>query len=191
MKRTAEEMGLEITTIETYQKGQSDYKAQLTKIKNTNPDLVLASALYNEGAVIIDQARKMGITVPFVGGNGFNSPQVLEIAGDAANGLIVGTPYFGDSTDPKIVEFNKKYEEEYGKKPDQFAAQAYDALYIYADALKRAGTGDDRDAFRDALAETKDFEGILGLFSFNEVGDVVMDVTVVEIKDGKFVEFEE
>lgn len=191
MKRTAEEMGLEITTIETYQKGQSDYKAQLTKIKNTNPDLVLASALYNEGAVIIDQARKMGITVPFVGGNGFNSPQVIEIAGDAANGLIVGTPYFGDSTDPKIVEFNKKYEEEYGKKPDQFAAQAYDALYIYADALKRAGTGDDRDAFRDALAETKDFEGILGLFSFNEVGDVVMDVTVVEIKDGKFVEFEE
>ncbi|MEK4284393.1 ABC transporter substrate-binding protein [Ureibacillus sp. FSL K6-0165] len=191
MKRTAEEMGLEITTIETYQKGQSDYKAQLTKIKNTNPDLVLASALYNEGAVIIDQARKMGITVPFVGGNGFNSPQVLEIAGDAANGLIVGTPYFGDSTDPKIVEFNKKYEEEYGKKPDQFAAQAYDALYIYADALKRAGTGEDRDAFRDALAETKDFEGILGLFSFNEVGDVVMDVTVVEIKDGKFVEFEE
>lgn len=191
MKRTAEEMGLEITTIETYQKGQSDYKAQLTKIKNTNPDLVLASALYNEGAVIIDQARKMGITVPFVGGNGFNSPQVIEIAGDAANGLIVGTPYFGDSTDPKIVEFNKKYEEEYGKKPDQFAAQAYDALYIYADALKRAGTGEDRDAFRDALAETKDFEGILGLFSFNEVGDVVMDVTVVEIKDGKFVEFEE
>ena len=115
MKRTAEEMGLEITTIETYQKGQSDYKAQLTKIKNTNPDLVLASALYNEGAVIIDQARKMGITVPFVGGNGFNSPQVIEIAGDAANGLIVGTPYFGDSTDPKIVKFNKKYEEEYGK----------------------------------------------------------------------------
>lgn len=191
MKRTAEEMGLEITTIETYQKGQSDYKAQLTNIKNTNPDLVLASCLYNEGAVILDQARKMGITVPFVGGNGFNSPQVIEIAGDAANGLIVGTPYFGDSQDPKIVEFNKKYEAEYGKKPDQFAAQAYDALYIYADALKRAGSGEDRDAFRDALAATKDFEGILGFYSFNEVGDVVMEATVVEIKDGKFVEFEE
>lgn len=191
MKRKAEEMGLEITTIETYQKGQSDYKAQLTKIKNSNPDLVLASCLYNEGAVILDQARKMGISVPFVGGNGFNSPQVIEIAGDAANGLIVGTPYFGDSEDPKIVEFNKKYEAEFGKKPDQFAAQAYDALYIYADAIKRAGTGEDRDAFRDALAATKDFDGILGKFSFDDVGDVVMDVTVVEIKDGKFVEFEE
>lgn len=191
MKRKAEEMGLEITTIETYQKGQSDYKAQLTKIKNSNPDLVLASCLYNEGAVILDQARKMGISVPFVGGNGFNSPQVIEIAGDAANGLIVGTPYFGDSEDPKIVEFNKNYEAEFGKKPDQFAAQAYDALYIYADAIKRAGTGENRDAFRDALAATKDFDGILGKFSFDDVGDVVMDVTVVEIKDGKFVEFEE
>lgn len=191
MERKAKEMGLEITTIETYQLGQNDYNAQLTNIKNTNPDLVLASALYNEGSVIIDQARKMGITVPFVGGNGFNSPQVIEIAGDAANGLIVGTPYFGESTDPKIIEFNEKYEAEFGKKPDQFAAQAYDALYILADALKRAGTGDDRDVFRDALAATQNFNGLLGNFSFDEVGDVVMDVTVLEIKDGKFIEFEE
>ena len=68
------------------------------------------------------------MTVPFVGGNGFNSPQAIEIAGDAANGLIVATPYFGESTDPKIVKFNENYEAEYGKKPDQFAAQAYDAL---------------------------------------------------------------
>ncbi len=189
MERTAKELGLEITTIETYQKGQSDYNAQLTKIKNTNPDLVLASALYNEGAVIMDQARKMGIEIPFVGGNGFNSPQAIEIAGDAANGLIVATPYFGDSTDPKIVEFNEKYEAAYGEKPDQFAAQAYDALYIYADALKRAGNAD-REAFKESLAATKDFEGILGNFSFNEIGDVIMEVTVLEIKDGKFIEFE-
>ncbi|SOC36583.1 ABC transporter substrate-binding protein [Ureibacillus acetophenoni] len=189
MERTAKEMGLEITTIETYQEGQSDYNAQLTKIKNTNPDLILASALYNEGAVIMDQARKMGIEIPFVGGNGFNSPQAIEIAGDAANGLIVATPYFGESSDPKIVEFNEKYEKEFGKKPDQFAAQAYDALFIYADALKRAGSSD-REAFRESLAETKDLEGILGKFSFDEVGDVIMDVTVLEIKDGKFIEFE-
>lgn len=189
MERTAKEMGLEIVATETFQKGQSDYNAQLTKIKNGNPDLVLASALYNEGAVIMDQARKMGIDVPFVGGNGFNSPQAIEIAGDAANGLIVGTPWFGESDNPKVIEFNEKYEAEYGKLPDQFAAQAYDALYIYADALKRAGEAD-RDVFRDALAETKDLEGLLGNFSFDEIGDVVMDVTVLEIKDGKFVEFE-
>lgn len=188
MKKEAEKMGLEVVTTETFQKGQSDYNAQLTKIKSKKPDFILASALYNEGAVIMDQARKMGIDVPFVGGNGFNSPQVIEIAGDAANGLVVATPWFGDSQEQKVVDFNNKYKEAYGKLPDQFAAQAYDALYIYADALKRAGEAD-REAFHKALAETKDFEGILGKFSFDKEGDVVMDPTVVEIKDGKFVEF--
>jgi branched-chain amino acid transport system substrate-binding protein len=189
MKEVAEGMGLEIVTIETFQKGQSDYNAQLTKIKNLKPDLILASALYNEGAVIMNQARRMGIEVPFVGGNGFNSPQVIEIAGDAANGLIVATPWYGDKDDPKVKEFVSKYEKEYGKKPDQFAAQAYDALYIMAEALKNAGKAD-RELLRDALAEIKGLEGILGEFSFDSDGDVVMDPTVLIIKDGKFQVFE-
>jgi branched-chain amino acid transport system substrate-binding protein len=189
MKEVAESMGLEILTIETFQKGQSDYNAQLTKIKELNPDLILASALYNEGAVIMNQARKMGIDVPFVGGNGFNSPQVIEIAGEAGNGLIVATPWYGEKDDPKVKEFVAKFEAEYGKKPDQFAAQAYDAFYIMAEALKNAGEAD-RDALRDALAEIKDFEGILGSFSFDEEGDVVMEPTVLIIKDGAFQIFE-
>jgi branched-chain amino acid transport system substrate-binding protein len=189
MKKTAEKMGLEVLTIETFQKGQADYNAQLTKIKGLNPDLILCSALYNEGAVIMDQARKMGIDVPFVGGNGFNSPQVIEIAGEASEGLIVATPWFGEKDDPKVQDFVKKFEAEYGKKPDQFAAQAYDALYIMAEALKNAGEAD-RDALRDALAEIKDFPGILGNFSFDKDGDVVMDPTVLIIKDGKFQLFE-
>jgi branched-chain amino acid transport system substrate-binding protein len=189
MREVAEDMGLEILTIETFQKGQSDYNAQLTKIKDLNPDLILASALYNEGAVIMNQARKMGIDVPFVGGNGFNSPQVIEIAGEAANGLIVATPWYGAKDDPKVQEFVTKFEAEYGKKPDQFAAQAYDAMYIMAEALKNAGEAD-RDALRDALAEISNFEGILGSFSFDEEGDVVMEPTVLIIKDGEFQVFE-
>ncbi len=189
MKSTAEKMGLEILTIETFQKGQSDYNAQLTKIKGLNPDLILCSALYNEGAVIMDQARKMGLDAPFVGGNGFNSPQVIEIAGDASDGLIVATPWFGEKEDPQVQEFNQKYEAAYNMKPDQFAAQAYDALYILAEALKNAGEAD-RDKLRDALAEIKDLDGILGNFSFDKDGDVVMDPTVLIIKDGKFQLFE-
>lgn len=189
MKEVAEGLGLEILTIETFQKGQSDYNAQLTKIKNLNPDLILASALYNEGAVIMNQARRMGIEVPFVGGNGFNSPQVIEIAGDAADGLIVATPWYGEKDDPKVKEFVSKYEKEYGKKPDQFAAQAYDALYIMAEALKNAGKAD-RDLLRDALAQIRGLEGILGEFSFDADGDVVMEPTVLIIKDGKFQVFE-
>jgi len=189
MKQVAEDMDLEIVTIETFQKGQSDYNAQLTKIKDLQPDLILASALYNEGAVIMGQARKMGIDTPFLGGNGFNSPQVIEIAGEAADGLIVATPWFAEKDDPKVQEFVEKYEAKYGMAPDQFAAQAYDALYIYAEALKNAGEAD-RDAFRDSLAEIKGLEGILGEFSFDEDGDVIMDPTVLIIEDGKFVIFE-
>jgi branched-chain amino acid transport system substrate-binding protein len=189
MKKVAEDMGLEILTTETFQKGQADYNAQLTKIKGTNPDLILCSALYNEGAVIMNQARKMGITVPFVGGNGFNSPEVIKIAGDSANGLIVATPWFGGKQDEKVQGFVEKYKAEYGKEPDQFAAQAYDALYILAAAIEKAGS-DDRDAIRDALAETKGFEGILGEMSFDEEGDIVMEPTVLTIKDGSFQLFE-
>ncbi|WP_347551597.1 ABC transporter substrate-binding protein [Pseudalkalibacillus hwajinpoensis] len=189
MKKVAEEQGLEVLTTETFQKGQADYNAQLTKIKDTNPDLILCSALYNEGAVIMDQARKMGIDVPFVGGNGFNSPEVIKIAGDAANGLIVATPWFGGSEDEKVQEFVDKYKEEFGNEPDQFAAQAYDALYILADAIERAGS-DDRDAIRDALAASEGFEGVLGEMSFDEDGDIVMEPTVLTIKDGKFQPFE-
>lgn len=189
MKAAAEDLGLEILTTQTFQIGQSDYKAQLTEIKDLNPDLILASALYNEGAVIMKQARDAGIEVPFVGGNGFNSPQVIEIAGDAADGLIVATPWFTGNEAEKAQEFVQKYTEKYGMEPDQFAAQAYDGLYIMADALKRAGQ-DDRDALRDALAETEGFEGVLGTISFDEEGDVVMDPIVLTIKDGKFQVFE-
>ncbi|WLV24435.1 ABC transporter substrate-binding protein [Aciduricibacillus chroicocephali] len=188
MKDEAKKQGLQVTTTEKFQQGQADYKAQLTKIKSTKPDMILCSALYNEGAVIMDQARKMGIDVPFVGGNGFNSPQVIDIAGDAANGLIVATPWFAGKDDQKVKDFVKKYKDKYGKDPDQFAAQAYDALYVLAAAIERAGS-DDPDAIRDELAKTKDFKGILGTMSFDKEGDIVMKPTVLIIKDGKFQEF--
>lgn len=189
MKQVAEDMDLEVVTTETFQLGQSDYKAQLTKIKSLNPDMVLASALYNEGAVILDQARKMGIDVPFVGGNGFNSPEVIKIAGDAANGLIVATPWFAKKDDEKVKKFVEDYEAAYGMEPDQFAAQAYDGFYVMAEAIKNAGEADP-DAIRDALAEIKDFEGVLGNMSFDEDGDIIMEPTVLIIEGDEYVVFE-
>jgi branched-chain amino acid transport system substrate-binding protein len=189
MKKVAEELKLDIVTIETFQKGQSDYKAQLTKIKGLFPDAVFCSALYEEGAVILSQARKMGIKVPFVGGNGFNSPKVIEIAKEAAEGLLVATPWFADRNDPKVKAFVARYEKAYGKKPDQFAAQAYDALYIMAEALNKAGKAD-REKLRDALAGIRNFDGVLGKFSFDADRDVVMEPNVLIIKDGKFQMFQ-
>jgi branched-chain amino acid transport system substrate-binding protein len=188
MKEVAEKLKLDILTIEEFQKGQADYKAQLTKITSLKPDAVLCSALYNEGGVILAQARKMGLKVPFIGGNGFNSPKVIEIAKDAAEGLIVATPWFGEKNDPKVKAFVAEYEKTYGKKPDQFAAQAYDALYIMANALKAAGSAD-RSKLRDALAATKNFQGVLGKFSFDAERDVVMEPNVLIVKGGKFTIF--
>jgi branched-chain amino acid transport system substrate-binding protein len=188
MKEVAEKLKLNIVTIQEFQKGQADYKAQLTKIASLKPDAVFCSALYNEGGVILAQARKMGLKVPFVGGNGFNSPQVIEIAKEAAEGLIVATPWFGEKNDPKVKAFVAKYEKAYGKKPDQFAAQAYDALYIMTNALKAAGTAD-RAKLRDALAATKNFQGVVGKFSFDAERDVVMAPSVLIVKGGKFTIF--
>ena len=188
MKEVAEKLKLEIVTIQEFQKGQADYKAQLTKIASLKPDAVFCSALYNEGGVILAQARKMGLKVPFVGGNGFNSPKVIEIAKEAAEGLIVATPWFGEKNDPKVKAFVAKYEKAYGKKPDQFAAQAYDAFHIMTNALKAAGTAD-RAKLRDALAATKNFQGVLGNFSFDAERDVVMAPSVLIVKGGKFAIF--
>jgi branched-chain amino acid transport system substrate-binding protein len=189
MKEVAEKLKLDIVTIQEFQKGQADYKAQLTKIASLKPDAVLCSALYNEGGVILAQARKMGLKVPFVGGNGFNSPKVVEIAKDAAEGLIVATPWFDEKNDPKVKAFVAKYEKAYGgKKPDQFAAQAYDAFYIMTNALKTAGMAD-RAKLRDALAATKNFQGVLGKFSFDAERDVVMEPNVLIVKGGKFTIF--
>ena len=188
MKEVAEKLKLNIVTIQEFQKGQADYKAQLTKIASLAPDAVFCSALYNEGGVILAQARKMGLTVPFVGGNGFNSPKVIEIAKEAAEGLIVATPWFGEKNDPKVKAFSAKYEKAYGKKPDQFAAQAYDAYYIMTNALKAAGTAD-RAKLRDALAATRNFQGVVGRFSFDADRDVVMTPSVLIVKGGKFAIF--
>ena len=185
MKEVSEKLKLQIVTVQEFQKGQADYKAQLTKIASLAPDAVFCSALYEEGAVILSQARKMGLKVPFVGGNGFNSPKVIEIARDAADGLVVATPWFVDRNDPKVKAFVAKYEKAYGKRPDQFAAQAYDALHIMANALKAAGAAD-RDRLRDALAATRDFQGVLGKFAFDAERDVVMDPTVLVVRGGKF-----
>jgi len=188
MKEVAEKLKLNIVTIQEFQKGQADYKAQLTKIASLKPDAVLCSALYNEGGVILAQARKMGLKVPFVGGNGFNSPKVIEIAKEAAEGLIVATPWFGDKDDPMVKAFVAKYEKAYGKKPDQFAAQAYDAFYIMTNALKEAGAAD-RAKLRDSLAATRNFQGVVGRFSFDADRDVVMTPSVLIVKGGKFAIF--
>ena len=188
---------LQIVATETFAKGDIDFSAQLTKIKNLNPDAVVCAALVEEASNIILQARKLGLPdkVKFIGGNGFNSPKLIEIAGKAAEGSISGSPWFLDDPNPKNQTFVKAYTKKYGVPPDQFAAQAYDALYIMASAIKSiklsGNLENDRTALRDALPKVKNFKGVGGPFSFNDNRDAEQKGRVLSIKNGKFAIFAE
>lgn len=188
---------LQILSTETFAKGDIDFSAQLTKIKALKPDAIVCSALVEEASNIVLQTRKLGIpsSVHIIGGNGFNSSKLFEIAGKAADGVISGSPWFLHDQNPKNQAFVKAYKKKYVIDPDQFAAQAYDALYIMAHAMKKMTlTGNiekDRAALRDELAKVKNFEGIGGKFSFTATRDAEQKGRVLIVKDRKFTLFAE
>lgn len=198
-KSVLETQKIPVTTTETYAKGDVDFKAQLTKIKATTPDAIVCSCLAEEAANIILQTRTLGMKQPFIGGNGFNSPKLFEIAKEAAENTVIGSPWSAENGTVANKAFIAAYKAKYHADPDQFAAQAYDAVHIVAAALKKiklTGTLDkDRLALRDALPTVK-LEGATGPFAFRhapskdskESGfDADQEAIVNIAKGGKFV----
>jgi branched-chain amino acid transport system substrate-binding protein len=173
-KKALDDQRMPITTIETFAKGDVDFKAQLTKIKATNPDAIVLSALIAEGAPIMVQARQLGLNVPVIGGNGMNSVKVFDLAKGASDGLWVGSPWSIENHAPANNSFIIAYTKKYSAPPDQFAAQAYDAMHIATEALKKVKlTGDlakDREAVQAALPAVK-WNGATGPFAFRRVTD--------------------
>jgi len=172
-KQALADQRIEVTTTETFATGDVDFKAQLTKIKNTNPDAVVLSALIAEAGPIVAQARQLGITAPFIGGNGLNSPKLFELApGTAADNIWVGGPWSLDSSTPENAKFIAAYKARYNVNPDQFAAQAYDAMHIAAAAMKKVKfsgkLAEDRAALRDALTAVQ-WTGATGPFKFEQI----------------------
>lgn len=197
-KKALADLKIPVTTTETFSKGDVDFKAQLTKIKATQPDAIVLSALVAEGAPIMVQARQLGITVPIVGGNGMNSVKVFDLAKGASDGLWVGSPWSFQNDTPANTSFIKAYTAKYHTAPDQFAAQAYDALHIAAVGLKNVKfTGDlaaDRTALRNALPAAT-FDGATGPFKFRQASgrsgkpagyDAQQKPIISVTKDGKF-----
>ncbi len=168
-KQALEAEHIAVVDTETYAKGDVDFKAQLTKLKAAQPDAIICPCLSEEGANILLQARALGIKVSFIGGNGFNSPKLLENAKSAAEGTIVGSPWFDGNPSPENQHFIAAYRKKYGTDPNQFSAQGYDALFIVANALRKIKlTGQleqDRQALRDALPAIQ-FDGATGHFAF-------------------------
>jgi len=187
-EKALKENGIEIIAVETFADKNTDFSAQLTKIATLKPDAVMVAGLYQEGALILKKAREIGITVPIIGNNGFNSPQLIKSAGSAAEGAIVSSPWFPGKDDAHVKNFIAAYKAKYNKEPDQFAAQAYDALQIMAIAIEKSGSVTDRKKLRDTLATIKDYSGVTGKFSFDAKRNPDMDVTVLIVKDGKFTE---
>ena len=182
--------GIEILTTETFQTGETDFSAQLTRIKDSNPDAIFISAPVIETPEILVQGRQLGIPadVPFLITFTLASSQI-EPAGDAAEGAITFTSWISTADTPGNQAFVQNYRAAYGIEPDVWAAQSYASVYILAKAIADAQSAD-LSAIRDALANITDFDTILGKFSFNAVGDAVYDPIVLIVKNGQFQVFE-
>ena len=185
MLQAAQDQGLEIVSDQSFATGDSDFSAQLTSARDAEPDALFVSALAEEGALLLTQARDLGLDMPVVGGNGFNSPAIIEQAGEDAEGVLVGAAWNAAADDPLNEAFKAAYEERTGSQPDQFAAQAYAGVYLLAQAIEAAGSGDPQ-AIRDALAELRGVETVLGEFSFTDNRDADHAGVTQIIRDGRF-----
>ncbi|MBP2666069.1 MAG: hypothetical protein H6Q76_1049 [Firmicutes bacterium] len=172
---------------EAYLQKDKDFKAILTKIKGMSPEVIYLPGYYEEVGMIAKQAREMGITVPIVGGDGWDSPKLVEIGTAAGmNNTFFTNHYSPEDNSPASKKFVDAYKKEYGVMPDAMAVLGYDAAYVMADAIKRAGAADPAK-IRDALEATKDFPAVTGATTLNASHDAVKSAVIIEMKDGKMV----
>lgn len=175
-----------IVSEQSYSSGDKDFKAQLTAIKGGAPDAIFASGYYNEAGLIAVQARELGITAPMLGGDGWDSPSLTKVAGKAMEGNFFSNHFAAEDQAPVIQEFVKKYEARHKTTPDAMAALGYDSMMILAGAMKKAGTTDGK-AIRDAIARTRDYQGITGKITLDDKRNATKPAVILTIKDGKFV----
>ena len=181
----AEKIGATILTKQMYKfPGEKDFRPFLTRIKEGNPDVIFAAGYYNEAASIVRQSKELGIRSQILGEEGFDSPKFLEIAGPAAEGVIIATNLDRDDPRPLVQNFLKNYRKAYGEDADMVGASSYDAFMILVKAIEKAGT--DPKAILKALLETKDYNGLTGKISRFVQGEVVKPVQIQVVKDGKF-----
>jgi branched-chain amino acid transport system substrate-binding protein len=177
-------LGGKIVTKQTYQDGDQDFSAQLTVIRSSKPDVIFIPGYYTDVGNIAVQARKLGIKTPMLGGDGWESPKLGEVAGKAFNGCYYSNHYSPQDPNPKIQEFIKKYSAKYSGTPDSMAALGYDATYILAEAMKRAKSTSGKDIAAE-LAKTKDFDGVTGKITLDADRNAVKPAVMLEMIDGK------
>ncbi len=179
-------LGGRIVAAQSYSKGDNDFKPQLTTIAAATPEIILVPGYYNDVGLIAIQARELGIRARLIGGDGWESPKLLEIGGRALEGCMYSNHYHSEDPTPAIRDFVQRYTRRFGARPDSMAALAYDSARVLADAIRRAGPTFDKKSLRDALAATRDFPGVTGTITFgpdrNPIGKKVI---IEEIRDGQ------
>ncbi len=187
-KKALEDLGVEIVTTETFQRGDVYFSAQLTKIKAAQPDLIVLGALAEETASIVRQARSIGIptSTTFVGTQSSISTKFFELAGDASEGLIAGTAWYNDSPEPRSQDFVRIYSQRVKRQPDIYSAYGYDAASLVIDAIRQAGSGDGK-VIREKLAGIRDYPGVLGPIGFDEGREPTVIPKILVAQSGRFV----
>ena len=175
----------EVVIALTYPMSEKDFKPYLSKIKEVNPDVIFSSGYYFQTGPVLKQARELGMKSQIIGEEGADSPKTVEIAGEAAEGFVIVTNLNRDDKRPFVQEFLKEYESRFKIQPDMVGASAYDAFMIICDGIKRAKSTTGK-AMREAIAATKDYDGLTGVIKGFHKGEVVKEVQVQQVKGGRF-----
>lgn len=182
-EKTFKTLGGEIIGIESYSEGDIEFRAQLTSLKTKAPDAIYIPGYYTEVGLIARQARELGLVVPLLGGDGWDSPKTVEIGGQAVNNSYFTNHYAADDPNPTVQNFISKFKSKYGETPDAMAVLGYDAASILFDAVKRGGSAESAK-IRDALAATKDFPGVSGNITMDENRNAKKRIVVLKIENG-------
>jgi len=184
---TFEKLGGKIVARQNFSKGDNDFRAQLTAIRAANPEVLFIPGYYNDVGQIAIQARDLGMKMPLAGGDGWESPKLLEIGGKSLEGCYYSNHYFVDDPTPIVRAFVTKYQEKFSAKPDSLAALGYDSMHMLADAMSRAPSLDG-PSIRDQLAATKNFTGVTGTISLGPARNPTgKKLVVLEVRKGELV----
>jgi branched-chain amino acid transport system substrate-binding protein len=175
-----------IVAEEAYSKGDTDFRGQLTAIKGKKPEAIYVPGYYTDVGVVARQAKELGLAVPLLGGDGWESEKLFELGGSAIEGSYFSNHYSTDDPTPRVQAYIKAYEAKYSAKPDSLAALGYDAAMVAIKAIERAGTTNGPKV-RDELAKTKDHPGIAGTISLDDKRNAVKPAVILQVKDGKSV----
>ncbi|SCL81226.1 ABC transporter substrate-binding protein [Sporanaerobacter sp. PP17-6a] len=186
LKNAIEKYGLELVANPTYNNGDKDFKPQLITIRDNGAQAIFMWGLYTEAALISNQSQQLGLDVQLFGASGMAAQKLIELGGDAAQGLILTQTFLPDADIPTVKEFVQKYKEKYNEDPIPHGAQAYDTVYIIANAVLKADSSEP-EALRDAIRNTQGLELVTGNPTFNEQGDDIgKRLLITKIDGNKF-----